>query len=781
MEDKKLPIKFFTKREKDTQFVEGGGNSDNPKWVLNIEEAKMRSLKLSNELETIENKFDNRKESFIPIVVRSKISEDAKAKSHRKEIRKIFNTKSNTLIGLDNSEDLLIKIGTKEDLKQIKDNINETEKNIYGISCIEDIKQYIPKIKIVENQEISYKIKLIDYQNYELNIAVKKLFEKICVKNNIEYKKTDYTDKMTIFKTRNLTLDSIEKFKEEEIYNCIFSIEPMPRYIVTLDEFDNNDEIAIKNPDEANKKVIVGVLDSGIEKIPHLEKWIVDEQYTAYPENVIDRKHGTFVSGIINYGDDLEKKQYIGEEAYYLYDATVFPNQQLESIDEDELINNIKEAIKQGKDNIKIWNLSCGTNEECDEENFSDFGVALDELQDNYNVLICKSAGNCKNFIYGRLKSRISKSADSIRSLVVGSIASSKNKYDIAEENHPSPFTRIGRGPQFIIKPDLVHVGGNAGIDENGKLIVNGVKSFGLDGKINVSVGTSFSTPRITSLAAGLYSNINEEFDSLLLKALIIHSCKYPDNINMPQEEIINEYGYGVPKSVKDILYNSQDEVTLIMRDNISKGEYIDIFEFPMPECLIEDGYFRGQIVATLVYNPIIDPSQGGEYCQSNINVSLGTYDKLKERDTERPNILNPVGRESSQNVFTSSCYSKTKMKEHTQFLNERTLIEYKDKYYPVKKYAVDLSEFTPANKERFLKSNRKWYLKIDGIYRDFIERKSIENGEKLNQEFCLIVTLRDPTGKGNVYDEVSNKLDEYDFWHNNIKIQPNIHIHQDI
>ena len=61
MEDKKLPIKFFAKREKDTQLVEGGGNSDNPKWVLNIEDAKIRALKLSNELETIENKFDNMK------------------------------------------------------------------------------------------------------------------------------------------------------------------------------------------------------------------------------------------------------------------------------------------------------------------------------------------------------------------------------------------------------------------------------------------------------------------------------------------------------------------------------------------------------------------------------------------------------------------------------------------------------------------------------------------------------------------------------------------------
>ena len=70
------------------------------------------------------------KESFIPIVVSSKIAEDAKAQSHRKEIRKIFNTKSNNLIGLDNSDDLLIKIGTKEELKQIKDNINVNERTV---------------------------------------------------------------------------------------------------------------------------------------------------------------------------------------------------------------------------------------------------------------------------------------------------------------------------------------------------------------------------------------------------------------------------------------------------------------------------------------------------------------------------------------------------------------------------------------------------------------------------------------------------------------------------
>ena len=56
-------------------------------------------------------------------------------------------------------------------------------------------------------------------------------------------------------------------------------------------------------------------------------------------------------------------------------------------------------------------------------------------------------------------------------------------------------------------------------------------------------------------------------------------------------------------------------------------------------------------------------------------------------------------------------------MKQNSQFLKERILIEDKDKFYPVKKYAVDLSEFTFTNKERYLKSDRKWYLKIEDTW----------------------------------------------------------------
>jgi len=121
-----------------------------------------------------------------------------------------------------------------------------------------------------------------------------------------------------------------------------------------------------------------------------------------------------------------------------------------------ELIRNIQEAIKAHHKDVKVWNLSISITVPVDEFNFSDFAIALDALQDKYNVLICKSAGNCRNFTTGHPKGKIHQGADSVRSIVVGSIAHKKSTTDLAEIDNPSPFTRIGRGPSFIIKPIFV-------------------------------------------------------------------------------------------------------------------------------------------------------------------------------------------------------------------------------------------------------------------------------------------------------------------------------------
>ena len=61
-------------------------------------------------------------------------------------------------------------------------------------------------------------------------------------------------------------------------------------------------------------------------------------------------------------------------------------------------------------------------------------------------------------------------------------------------------------------------------------------------------------------------------------------------------------------------------------------------------------------------------------------------------------------------------------------------LIEQGDKYQPIKKYYVDLSKMTDANKRKALGENRKWALKLTGLYRDAAVQALERDGEVLSQ-----------------------------------------------
>ncbi|MDD2401019.1 MAG: S8 family peptidase [Clostridia bacterium] len=781
MSNEKLPIKFFAPREVDELSVEPGGGGEPPKWLLSGTELEKRSEQLLLDLDEFEEVIRDKelRNSPVPFVFIAKMCDDSTSKSRRKDISNLFQIKGEgNVIGLTKSDELIVRLDFSEDIKALSLRLKDYERNSYAISCLENLLEYKPLV-IEADAVDNYKVKLFDYQNYEQNLAMQRLFERTIFNKNIELKKTDYSSELVIYNLKNIDKTALDDLKSCDIYQAVFSIEPMPKYSISLDVMDTDQKVDIVYPKNDQKYVTIGILDNGIAPIPHLAPWLVKERWSVYPENNINPTHGTFVAGIALYGDSCEEKNWVGHHGIKLFDATVFPDTEKEGLEEDDLIENIKEAIGQNHEKVKIWNLSISITREVSDDKFSDFAIALDSLQDNYNVLICKSVGNCSNFIASKRKGRIHEGADSVRSLVVGSVAHEKNGFDFSEIDNPSPFSRMGPGPEYIIKPEIAHYGGNAGVDNTGKLVTSGVKSFSKDGALECSVGTSFSTPRIASLAAGIYCELNEEFDPLLLKALIVHSASYSDNLKVPVAERTKQLGFGVPKTVSDIIYNNPYEATLILRDNLAKGKVIDIMDFPMPLSLVKDGLFTGQIIATLVYDPILDPSQGIEYCQSNIDIKFGSYDEKSERDTNRRNILNPIGRQGAQNLFVSSLYSKTRMKNNINdfSLKERLLIQYGDKYYPVKKYAVDLSELTDANKQHYLTKDRSWYLYIRGLFRDHIERQALADSIQLSQELCLILTVRDPFGKANVYDEVTQKLDEYNFWHSNIKVSTDVNI----
>ncbi len=781
MANENLPIKFFATREIDELKIEGAGSSEVPKWVLEGDELAHRSATLFTAFDQFKDIVTERikRKSAVPFVFVAKMCNDSTAKSRRKDISSLFQTddKSN-VIGLADSDELIVKLDSVSQMNEISTRLKDYARNSYALSCLETFREFQPIIQR-QDDETKYKVKLIDFQDYETNISMQRLFERTLATRKIPFIKTIYASQYPIYKVEINPRVMLDELRGNDAYEMLFSIAPMPKYIVALDSALEETVVEVLEPVNGYRYATLGILDNGIAPISHLAPWITEKRWSVYPESAINPTHGTFVAGVALFGDKCENQEWVGHKGIKLFDATVFPDETKEGLDEDELIANIIEAIKANHDKVKIWNLSISVIRPVSDTKFSDLGIALDSLQEKYNILICKSAGNCNNFVAGRPKGRIHEGADSVRSLVVGSVAHAKGDDDFAEIGNPSPFSRIGPGPEFIIKPEVAHYGGNAGVNADGELVTTGVKSFLANGDLGSSIGTSFSTPRIASLATGLYQELDEAFDPLLLKGLIIHSASYSDNLQIPVTERTKQLGFGVPSNVSRILYNAPYEATLILRDTLSKGDFIDIMDFPMPKSLIRNGYYTGQIIATLVYDPILDPTQGVEYCQSNVDVKFGSYDAKKARDVSKRNILNPVGRDGAQNLFRENLYSKRLMRDsESDFaLRERLLIQYADKYYPVKKYAVDLSELSEANKQHFLTPDKQWYLFLRGLFREHTEQRAELQHAIPSQDICLIVTIRDPEHKSNVYDEVTQGLDEFNFWHSNIKIAGDISV----
>lgn len=776
------PVVQFQQRKSDNLRIEGGGGDNIPSWFLRGDALTERVKVLSAELSAIKKVMEtrSRQKNTAPYVCLARMHEKATAKSWRDSASKLFAVNRPPLVGLVGTRELMVAFDGTDAVDEVLHRLADpgaTSDYVAKVSMIESLRSFVAHVEVADTDTV-VKIRLIDYQDYNLNVAVEKNFESALVESGLSYRKTFYSKTMPIYAVCIANAKAVrDVFAQNGMMEMMYSIEGMPRYSAVLDASSSADDSLLPIAEEGVEYPVLGVLDSGVAPNRQMKSWVEDVAKTNVKPECQDRMHGSLVASVAVHGDTLAGKKWVGHRGLKVIDAPILPSPQYGDVYEDELVGNIRKAV-EGHPAVHVWNLSISIGSAVAEDSFSTFAMALDAIQDEFNVLICKSTGNTKSFLYGRAPERMCHGADSVRALTVGSVAHDKSPNDYAEIDNPSPFSRIGPGPEFIIKPEVVHYGGNAGKDAQDHAVSTGVKAVDPDGVICTIAGTSFSTPRVASLAAELDHRLGGDFNPLLIKGLIVHKAHYPLALQLPEQDRARVMGFGVPPSADEILQGRPHEITLMLQDTLAGGSKIDIMDFPMPKSLIRDGYYTGQVVLTLVFDPILKGSEGSEYCQSNIEVKFGSYLEKVARDTTRRTIINPVGRGESENLLLPANYGKRPVTGHDRFgLQERLQIQFQDKYYPVKKYAVDLEQLKPSVRRDSAHKDVSWFLFLQGLFRHSTEMQYEILDRPPMQPFVCLVTIRDSRGEAPVYDETMQLLESNHFWHQPVSIRNVVHI----
>lgn len=734
------PIKMVSVRPEDIKQNKGGGDVK----VFGDVTSELRES-FAHKVRNINAVFSERfeKNKLIPAVARVKLKNEAIAKSHRPT--SLFSQSTCPIIGVGKSNELYLEV-TAEGLEALEEKlINSKTKSVTAnISTLNDIEPFLPKDAIEEmvsaegeklEQERYIKIKLFKFQGEKANSAVEQE-----LKNHLEekqakiVKKIDYSKNLTVYKVNVQDASLLEEIAD---FGAIKSIGVFP----TVSSYKPNETLVkeeqqfpIFTPEEGFAYPYVGVVDSGITpNHPYLAPWVErQEEYVLTSER--NYSHGSFVGGIIAYGEQL-----MGRESTYegvkIIDVCAIPNTDHEYgnvgiLTEDSLIEILNEVVPKYSGKVKVWNLSLGSSNYCQDEVFSDLAISLDEMQDEYDVIFVISAGNYdelpirswppeKTILY---QDRITSPADSVRGVTVGSISHVDTA--LCKKYDPSPFSRKGPGPSYITKPDLVDFGGS--VESSPELNIIGVPSFDSTGNLIQNLGTSFSAPKVSSLISKIHHYIDGEPSTNLVKALAIHSAMDLRNGDRFVKKDKEYLGYGKPGGISDILNCSKSSSTIVFEGTIYPTTFIEITDFPFPKVLTENEKCYGEIFITLVYNPPLDNEFGFEYCRSNIEVSLGT---TKE----------------------GGSYSGEVPFEKIEGF-EKELIANGMKWSPVKNYHRKISQGIKSN---------PWKLRLD------LQGRSNEVLQP--QDFALVITTQDPTQEKDVYIDVATQLEQR-FIHQNLE-----------
>lgn len=359
--------------------------------------------------------------------------------------------------------------------------------------------------------------------------------------------------------------------------------------VVEADDIDEDPDYSIPSP---TNEPVIGVIDTHFYDKVYFQDWVQykNEQSADIELKPNDYDHGTMVSSIIVDGPTLNPRL---EDNCGRFRVRHFGVAKDGRNNSSSIMRSIKKIVAENKD-IKVWNLSLGSELEIDKNFISPEAAELDRIQFENDVIFVVAGTNKPDNMSE--KKRLGSPADSINSIVVNSV-------DFNET--PASYSRNGPVLSFFNKPDISYYGGTA---------ENRINVYAPYGKKS-TYGTSFAAPWIARKMAFLIYKMGLTRE--VAKALLVDSAAGWKR-NKHSSEVI---GYGVvPKNIDNIVRCENDEIRFVISE---VSELYDTYNYNLPVPVYQE---RQPFIAkaTLCYFPKCSRNQGVDYTDTELDLHFG-------------------------------------------------------------------------------------------------------------------------------------------------------------
>ena len=546
---------------------------------------------------------------------------------------------------------------------------------------------------------------------FDIGVDVKYVFNKIA----IDILSSRILDNRTVYLDEN----QMNLLYEKAPYLVAMATENLSD--LSPDDFIEEYESDITSIPNPGIEPTIGVIDTLFDKRVYFSKWVeyhdmVDDNI---PKGQNDYRHGTAVSSIIVDGPKMNPWLDDGCGRFKVRHFGVAAGAQFSSF---TIIKLIKTIIEGNKD-IKVWNISLGSNQEINDNFISAEAAVLDQIQYENDVIFVVAGTNKSREDVNKIGSP----ADSINSMVVNAVTKS---------GLSTKYSRKGLALSFFAKPDVSYYGGSE------EQYIQVCEPLGA----TFVAGTSFAAPWIARKLAYLIDvlGLNRE----IAKALIIDAARGWNDAPTPEEVAL--YGHGiVPIKITDIIQTPEDEIRFLVTDVSEKWNTYN-YHFPIPLKADTYPYYAR---ATMCYFPLCDRAQGVDYTNTELNLHFGRIQddgKLNEINDDKQN-LDDIG-ESRSYILEGDARERFRKWDNVKYVAEKV----KDRRVPKKSYR-----------------NKNWGMEIKTN-----NRLDPEDGVGLR--FGVVVTIKEMYGINRI-DEFIKNCNLNGWLVNAIDIQNRIEIHEKI